>query len=636
MKKEIIRERLAALRGKMRERKIDRYLIVTDDFHASEYVGDYFKCREYISGFDGSAGTLLISAEDAGLWTDGRYFLQAQEQLEDTGIELFKMGQKDVPGIPEYLAREMKSGQRLGYDGRTIGMSYAEAIRNRLAAEGKENISFAEDVDLVGEIWEERPDFPGGRIVELDEKYAGCARSEKLLAVRRAAADRGAELHLLASLDDIAWICNIRGCDIDYNPVPMAYMLIRSDAEAEASIFDGAESTKGDGRKCAGAEESSAKITAVLYCAKEAVPDELARKLRADGICIRPYLSVYEDLGKISGGSSVMLNKMTVNTALAAAISSGVEILDAANPSTALKAAKNPVEMQNEREAHIRDGAAVIRLLCWLDKIQKTEEFREGKITELAVADKLLEFRKEGEGFVDQSFAPIIASGYHGAIVHYDPTPETDIPLIDNTFLLMDTGGHYLQGTTDITRTVAVGSVTEEMKRHYTAVLRGNLNLAAAVFRYGSTGRDLDSAARMPLWELGLDFNHGTGHGVGYLLNVHEGPQRISPNEAGRGVPMEEGMLTSDEPGVYLEGQYGIRLENLMLCHEKEQTAFGRFMCFETVTMVPFDRNAILPQDMTEKERKLLNAYHKTVYEKTAPLLGEEERAWLENAVREI
>lgn len=595
--KERINDRLAALRHCMAEQGIDAYLIASGDFHASEYVGDYFKCREYISGFDGSAGTLLVTAAEAGLWTDGRYFLQAEKQLKDTGITLWKMGEPQVPGLLDYLAENMQPGQCLGYDGRTISVIYAKQMKQKLA---KLSISYQEQVDLVGKLWQNRPVLPEPPVWLLTEEYTGQSRAEKLLAVRKAMEQNDAELYLLTALDDIAWLYNFRGNDIAYNPVALAYTLI-------------------------------SQTTAVLYIAPEAVEARIAEEFRRDGIEIRPYLQVYEDLEKIVADGKIWMDPRYVNVALASRIPQGIPLLCKPNPTEIAKAVKNDIEMENMRQAHIQDGVAVTKLLCWLKKQQGTDRLIKGEITELELARRLEKYRGERPGYMEQSFAPIIAAGEHGAIVHYEPTEETNIPIGNDTFVLMDTGGQYLQGTTDITRTVALGKLTRRQKEHYTAVLCGNLRLGDAYFKFGYSGCHLDYLAREPLWRMGLDFNHGTGHGVGYLLNVHEGPQGIRRKEEGNriGTELQEGMITSNEPGVYLEGQYGIRLENLMLCRRAEQTPMGQFMHFETLTMVPFDRDAILPECMEERDRQLLNAYHKAVYEKISPYLTEEEVSWL-------
>lgn len=601
MENTMVRARLAALREEMTRRGVDACLVLTDDFHASEYVDAFFRCRAWLSGFTGSAGTLLVFGDWAGLWTDGRYFLQAASQLEGTGIELMKMGEPGVPTVLSYLKQHLASGQRLAYDGRTVTGDYADSLKRNLAP----GVDVLETEDLVGEIWSDRPPFPAHPIWELSVADCGKSRAEKLADLRREMAAAGAERFLLASLDDIAWLYNLRGDDVECNPVFMSYTLVDEAA-------------------------------AVLYLAVEAVPDDVKEALAADGVSLRPYLQVYEDLKALPQESTLLLSRARVNTALLAAIPGGVRLIDRANPTTLAKALKNPVEQEHIRQAHIQDGVAVTRLIRWLEQIQQTPAYENNEITELDVAEKLYELRSQRPGFLGLSFGSIIASGPHGAIIHYGPTQESNIPLVHDTFLLMDTGGQYRQGTTDITRTVVMGEVTQEQKEHFTAVLRGNLDLAAARFKAGVTGANLDLLARAPLWELGLDYNHGTGHGVGYLLNVHEGPQNISLRPAANLAAFAEGMLTSDEPGVYLPGKYGIRTENLMLCVADQETEFGKFLRFETVTMVPYDRRAILPERLSPAELEQLNAYHAKVYQVLSPWLDEDEQAWLKEKTAAI
>ena len=460
---------------------------------------------------------------------------------------------------------------------------------------------------MAGSIWKDRPALSAEDVWILPEEYAGATRGQKMKELREKMEKEGADSMLLTSLDDIAWLYNIRGNDVSYNPVALAYTL----------VYEG---------------------SAVLYINQRTVSGAVKKELEADGVQIRSYLDVYRDVSELKKGSRVWMDETVVNVALREAVPFGVNILNKANPVTAAKAVKNPVEMDHVRQAHVKDGIAVTKLIYWLKMQQGVKEQRAGELRELTVCEKLEEFRRQQEGYLEQSFAPIAAFGAHGAIVHYEPTKSTDIPLADNGFLLLDTGGQYLQGTTDITRTIGIGKLSGEQKKHYTAVLRGNLNLAAAYFKYGCTGVNLDYLARAPLWELGLDYNHGTGHGVGYLLNVHEGPNAIRLRDAGDsvGTVFEEGMITSDEPGLYLEGEYGIRLENLLLCKKGRKTAYGQFMEFETLTLVPFDRDAILPELMSEKELALLNAYHARVYEEISPHLSEEERHWLEEETKEL
>ena len=593
MQENIYHRRLEALRRLMRGRGIDAYLVLTDDYHASEYVGDYFKSRAYLSGFTGSAGTLVVTAAEAGLWTDGRYFLQAAEQLQGSGIALRKMGEDMT--IPAYLKTVLSSGQCLGYDGRTVRAGYAAQLRNALQ---QQDIRFDETADLVSELWTDRPPFPAAPVWALPTVYTGKSRSEKLAELRRAMTDAGADCHLLAALDDIAWLFNLRGGDVPYNPVFMAYALLTP-------------------------QET------VLYAAPAAFSADLTAALGKDGITLRPYRQIYTDLAALPHGSRVLLDEDAVNVALCRALPQGVATVALTNPTTLCKAQKTPAEQENMRLAHIYDGVALTKLLCWLH----TQPL---SVTELAIADKLESLRAACPDYLGQSFAPIIAAGAHGAIIHYEPTAASNTPLANNSFLLMDTGAQYWQGTTDVTRTVAIGTLSDEQKTHYTAVLRGHLALAAAHFKHGCTGVNLDCLARAPLWELGLDYNHGTGHGVGYLLNVHEGPQGIRLRDQNGGAVLEEGMILSDEPGVYFENRYGIRLENLLLCRKAEKTDHGQFMAFDTLTMVPFDRRAIDPAQMTQQELTLLNRYHAAVYQAISPHLTAEERIWLYEATQPL
>ena len=594
-----VKERLKALRELMKEKNIDAYLVPTDDFHGSEYVGDYFKCRKYITGFTGSAGTAVIMLDMAGLWTDGRYFIQAADQLKGSGVELFKMGEPGVPTIHEFLKNNLKNDMCLGFDGRTVSGSEAEELKKLLK---EKNIHFSVEEDLIGEIWEDRPELSCEPVMELEMKWAGETRASKIARIRQQMKEEGADIFILTSLDDIAWLLNIRGNDIHCCPVVLSYLIM---TEKEVKLFAG----------------------------EKAFPEKVRRNLEADSVRIYPYNEVYTYAQKIDKDQNVLISEKCVNSRLMSSIPENVTILDRPNPTLLAKAVKNPVEMENERTAHIKDGVAVTKFIHWL-KTKVGEE----RITELSAAEKLYQFRSEQANFLGDSFDPIIAYGIHAAIVHYSATEETDIPLEARGMVLADTGGHYLEGTTDITRTIVLGPVTEKEKKYFTSVLRGNLNLAAAKFKYGCTGLNLDYLARGPLWELGEDYNHGTGHGVGYLLNVHEGPNSFRwKNLPGSPAPVfEEGMITSDEPGYYLENEFGIRHENLLLCKKAEKTSFGQFMCFEELTMVPFDLDGIDPAQMTERERELLNAYHEKVYRNISSYLNEEEKEWLKRATRKI
>ena len=594
-----VKERLKALRELMKEKNIDAYLVPTDDFHGSEYVGDYFKCRKYITGFTGSAGTAVIMQDMAGLWTDGRYFIQAADQLKGSGVELFKMGEPGVPTIHEFLKNNLKNDMCLGFDGRTVSGSEAEELKKLLK---EKNIHFSVEEDLIGEMWEDRPELSCEPVMELEMKWTGETRASKIARIRQQMKEEGADIFILTSLDDIAWLLNIRGNDIHCCPVVLSYLIM---TEKEVKLFAG----------------------------EKAFPEKVRRNLEADSVRIYPYNEVYTYAQKIDKDQNVLISEKCVNSRLVSSIPENVTILDRPNPTLLAKAVKNPVEMENERIAHIKDGVAVTKFIHWM-KTKVGEE----KITELSAAEKLYQFRSEQANFQGDSFDPIIAYGIHAAIVHYSATEETDIPLEAKGMVLADTGGHYLEGTTDITRTIVLGPVTEKEKKYFTSVLRGNLNLAAAKFKYGCTGLNLDYLARGPLWELGEDYNHGTGHGVGYLLNVHEGPNSFRwKNLPGSPAPVfEEGMITSDEPGYYLENEFGIRHENLLLCKKAEKTSFGQFMCFEELTMVPFDLDGIDPAQMTERERGLLNKYHEKVYRNISPYLNEEEKEWLKRATRKI
>ena len=594
-----IKQKLNALRILMKEKKIDAYLVPTDDFHGSEYVGDYFKCRKYITGFTGSAGTAIITQDMAGLWTDGRYFIQAADQLRDTTIELFKSGEPGVPTVHQFLNDKLEEGMCLGFDGRTVSAREAEELQELLQ---KKHITFSVNDDLIGEIWEDRPVLSCEPVMELDIRWTGKSRADKIAEIREQMKAKEADTFILTSLDDIAWLLNIRGNDIHCCPVVLSYLVMM---------------------------ENELR----LYANAAAFSEEIRSNLEADGVKIYPYDDVYSYVQSISSDKKVLLSRANVNSRLVSNIPSEVTILDEPNLTLLPKAVKNKTEMENERVAHIKDGIAVTKFIHWLKKnVTRTT------ITELSAAEKLYQFRSEQEHFLGDSFDPIIAYGTHAAIVHYSATEATDIPLEARGMVLADTGGHYLEGTTDITRTIVLGPVTAKEKKFFTAVLRGNLNLAAAKFKYGCTGLNLDYLARGPLWELGEDYNHGTGHGVGYLLNVHEGPNSFRwKNLPGNPAPvLEEGMITSDEPGYYLENEFGIRHENLVLCKKAEKTSFGQFMCFEPLTMVPFDLEGINPEEMTERERKLLNDYHQKVYTTISPYLDEEEKEWLKQATREI
>ncbi len=588
-----ISKRIEALRVCMRKENIDMYYIPSNDFHSSEYVGDFFKCREFISGFDGSAGTVIVTLEEAGLWTDGRYFLQAEEQLKGSGITLYKSRMEGVPKIKDYIGTNIPEGGILGCDGRVVPASWAEDMEECLAAKGAKLDS---SLDLVGNIWQDRPVTASKPAWLLDVCYAGKTREEKITRLREYMDEYQADYHIITSLDDIAWLLNIRGDDIHCSPVVLSYLI-------------------------------AGKDSIILFADKKAFGSKEEKALAAAGVLFMDYGDIYGYVKGFAKGSRVMLDKNIVNYAIVKNIPADVKIVNLVNPSVLWKAAKNSIEVNNIKKAHIKDGVAVTKFIYWFKKNM-------GKIpmTELSVTEKLENIRSKGEHYIGPSFDTISGFGAHGAIVHYSAVQETDASIEPDNLLLVDTGGHYLEGTTDITRTLFTGGkATREQKKYYTAVLRANLGLSDAHFLYGCSGVSLDYIARKPLWDMGCDYNHGTGHGTGYLLNVHE-----PPNSFGENTVFEEGMVTSDEPGIYLEGKFGIRLENLILCVKREKTVYGQFMGFEPLTFVPFDKDLIEPRLLDNKERELLNNYHRKVYENISPYLDKDEKEWLENACSEI
>ena len=595
----MIKDRIEKLRGVMRDRGIDVYYVPTNDFHGSEYVGDYFKCRKYITGFTGSAGAAVITKDEARLWTDGRYFIQAAAELEGTGIQLMKMGEPDVPTVKEYLELIMDAGQVLGFDGRCVDYRYADSLEKTLH---KKDARIIYQMDLVGEIWEDRPILVSNEVMSLDIKYCGETRESKLSRIREIMKYKEADLFVLTTLDDIAWLFNIRGNDIMCNPVVLSYAMITMD-------------------------------TAVIYGQQEAFSNVL-EELTCAGVTIKPYNDIYEDIKNVTANTKIYMDTDKANFAIVKNVSEDVQLLTGENLTLLPKAVKNATEVENERIAHIKDGVAVTKFMYWLKK-----NIGKMKITELSAASYLEALREQGKNYMGPSFEPIVAYGANGAMCHYSPSEESDAELMPESFVLFDTGGQYLEGTTDITRTIALGPCSDEQKKHYTAVLKGHLNLAAAKFLYGVRGINLDYLARGPLWELGLDYNHGTGHGVGFFLNVHEGPNglrwKCQPDRVDSAI-FEEGMITSNEPGFYLEGKYGIRTENMIVCVKDEKTEYGQFMRFENLTMVPYDFDAMDMDMLTELDKQHLNAYHREVYEKISPYLSEDECAWLKEVTKEV
>ncbi len=578
----------------------DCYYVPDADFHMSEYVSDHFKAREYLSGFDGSNGQMVITKDEAYLWTDGRYFLQAADQLEGTGIKLMKMGEPGVPKIHDFLTACLNDGQTLGFDGRVVPYSLYEKLIKSLSAK---NVRIVNDTDLVGTIWGDRPPLPSGKAWLLDKKYTGTDITERLANVIKELDALKCDGLVLSSLDDIAWLFGFRGDDVEFNPVTLSYAYV-------------------------------SRNETVLFMDDEKVSD-IRSYLEDNGVTVKKYADIFTYLRSAGENKSILADFETSATNLLTCLPGSAKKINRITPVRELKACKTPAEIENEKDAHVSDGAAVTHIIYDLKMLQGSAELAEGKVSELDIAEKLLGYRKEADDFIEESFAPIVGTGAHGAIIHYEPTPETNAVIRDGDMVLLDTGGQYLRGTTDITRTVIVGRPTDKMKKYYTAVLKGNIALSQAVFRAGTSGKSLDIYARKPLWDIGIDYNHGTGHGVGYLLNVHEGPQTISVSAVST-YPFKEGMITSDEPGVYIEGEFGIRIENLTVCVEKNKTEFARFLGFDVLTLVPYDRDLIDCDMLTEEEIKVIDEYHEQVYQKLAAFFDKKIRLWLRDITRPL
>ena len=594
----VINDRIFALRNKMQENNIGIYIVPTNDYHSSEYVADYFKTREYITGFTGSAGVAVITMNEAGLWTDGRYFIQAEKELNGSEVTLYKFGLPGTPDIIEYVTSKIGENERVGFDGKCISADFASRLRKSLENKKVQAIG---EFDLIGEIWDDRPQIIGNEIYELSAKYTGITRSEKIALVRAELIKNHADKLILTSLDEIAWMLNLRGSDIECNPVFFSYIIL--DAE---------------------------KVD--LFVLPDVISKELEEELNKDNVFVYNYYEFYNELDNLDG--NIQLDKNVVNSYILDKFLNE-KLIDRVNPTLLMKAIKTKTEVENERIAHIKDGVAVTKFIYWLK-----QNIGKEKITESSAANYLEKLREVNENYKGPSFEPIVAYKENGAMCHYSPDKENSAIIQQEGLLLFDTGGQYLEGTTDITRTITLGNVTKEEKLHYTLVLKGNLKLSAAKFLYGTKGQNLDYIARESLWEYGLDYNHGTGHGVGYFLNVHEGPNSIRSRIVNSKCPdndiIREGMITSNEPGLYLEGKYGIRLENLIVCNKIEVTEFGQFMGFEVLTMVPFDIECIDVDILSERERILLNDYHKKVYNVIAPYLDDNERKWLEEVTRPI
>ena len=592
----MIQERLQNLRAKMQENGVQAYIIPTSDFHETEYVSDYFACRKYMSGFTGSAGTLVVLADQAGLWTDGRYFIQAQAQLRDTGITLMKMGQPETPSIEDYICQNLSKGSKVGFDGRVI--NYMDYKRYH-AIFNSHQIDIVANLDLVNEIWQDRPALPATKTFHYALRYAGVSMEDKLAQVRQAMTREGCASFIITKIDEIAWLFNIRAHDIPHFPVALAYATIE-------------------------------KEKATLYIDASRLDDESKALFAQNQISVKLYNSIYEDVCSLQG--PVLVDPHFVNSRLALLVQE--KLVEAVDPIVLMKAQKNATEIENTKWAHIKDGVACTKFMYWLKKNVKSQE-----ITECSAQDQLQQYRKEQENYLEDSFNTICAYKEHAAMMHYSSTPETDVTLKPEGMLLVDSGGQYLEGTTDITRTFVLGEISEEEKHWFTLAMRSHIRLAKAHFLYGCRGLNLDILARGPLWDEDMDYQCGTGHGVGHLSNVHEAPNgfrwRIVP-ERNDSCVLEEGMIQSDEPGVYKEGEFGIRHENELLVVKGTNNFYGQFMHFEPLTFVPFDLDGIDRSKMTQDEIEWLNAYHAQVYDTLHPYLNDEEKDWLKNATRAL
>ncbi len=599
-----VNENIKELRKLMENRGIDAYIVPTDDFHGSEYVGDYFKERQFITGFTGSAGTAVIFRSDADgayLWVDGRYFLQAEMQLKGTAVTEMRMGEPGVSKLTELLAEKLSDGAVLGFDGRTVTQSLVDEMDAEAEKHGKKFAVHSED--LIDLIWKGRPQLSKEPAAVFDVKYSGLGRKEKIADLKERVENEGGELFVMTTLDDIAWLLNIRGNDVKCNPVVLSFFVLDAGKP-------------------------------VLFAQGGAIAPVKAQ-LEADGVEVREYNEVYDYIKNRCEGRSVILDKTAANYEIIRSCEKAGKVESFRSYYFIKKYLKNPTEIEGMAYAHLKDGVAKTKWIYWVK-----QNVAGGKLSELSVADKLFELRMAQENCRGNSFEPIMGYGPHGAIIHYEATPEEYSMLRPKGFLLADTGGQYLEGTTDVTRTIALGELTEEQKRDYTAVLRGHLRLQHRPFKYGTKGSELDKIAREPLHEVcGYDYNHGTGHGVGVYLNVHENPVRITKGELLRvdDLAFEEGMITSNEPGIYIEGKHGVRIENLEVCLSAGKDDAGNSLLkFEPLTLIPYEPEALDLKQMTDEEIRWFNEYQALVFEKISPYLDKDEKAWLEKVTKPV
>ena len=592
--KQSIKERIHALRMAFRPNNIKAFIIPSTDPHLSEYVAPYWMSREWISGFTGSAGTAVILMDKAGLWTDSRYFLQAEKELEGSGITLYKEMLPETPSITKFLCQNLKPGESVSIDGKMFSVQQVEQMKEDLAP-------YQLQVNLFGDplknIWKDRPSMPDAPAFIYDVKYAGKSCGEKVAAIRTELKKKGIFALFLSSLDEIAWTLNLRGSDVHCNPVIVSYLLVTQDE-------------------------------VVYFISPEKITQQVNEYLQEQQVSLRKYDEAESFLNSFAG-ENILIDPKKTNYAIYSAINPACKVVRGESPVTLLKAIRNEQEIAGIHHAMQRDGVALVRFLKWLE-----QSVPSGKETELSVDRKLHEFRAAQPLYMGESFDTIAGYKEHGAIVHYSATEESDVTLQPKGFLLLDSGAQYLDGTTDITRTIALGELTEEEKTDYTLILKGHIALAMAKFPAGTRGAQLDVLARMPIWSHGMNFLHGTGHGVGHFLSVHEGPQSIRMNE--NPIVLQPGMVTSNEPGVYKAGSHGIRTENLTLVCKDKEGMFGEYFKFETITLCPICKKGIIKEMLTAEEVKWFNDYHQTVYKKLSPSLNEEEKKWLLEATKAI
>lgn len=588
------KEKLALLRKLLKKNRVDLYIVPTSDPHISEYLPDYWKSQSWISGFTGSAGTFAITQNKAALWTDSRYFIQAEKELADSGIELCKQGLPETPSLENWIAMQLVKKDVIGIDGRVFQVTLA---KNIIEQQHKCGIKCKSDIDLITPIWDKRPKLPSNKAFIHDLKYAGISVKEKVSEVRKTMKSKGITSYLICALDEVNWLFNIRGNDISYNPVVLSYGFIDNNQ-------------------------------AILFIDTNKIDESIANQLNEQGVTIKPYEKIEKFIRNLDKKEIILIDPARTNYQLYKSIPNRVRIIEATGIVTELKAHKNSVELEGFRNAMVEDGAALVEFFYWLD-----DNLGKTKITETLIAEKLTKYRSKRNEFVSESFSPIVGYADHGAIVHYSATKETEYEIKPKGVLLIDSGGQYRNGTTDITRTIHLGKPTEEEKVDFTLVLKGMIQLAMIKFPVGTRGSQLDTLARMAMWSKNINYGHGTGHGVGSFLNVHEGPMQIRPDNH---LPIEVGHVLSNEPGLYRQGKHGIRIENLIACVPDTENEFGKFLKFETITLCPIDTKPIKIEMLLTEEKDWLNSYHKMVFDKLSPMLKKEEKEWLKEKTKKI